>query len=76
MTSIYNRDFTIYKLYEVNKFRNLSFESKFSRLNEFSNRLKKLLNQEAKKENIKERKSIVLDAASEFYNDLLEIYLD
>ena len=73
---IYNQNFTFSVFNNLNKFHNSSSELKFASLNEFSDCLISCNNNKAKKENTKERKDIVLDTASELYNDLLEIYLD
>ena len=56
---IYNQDFTFYQIIDITKSRNLSFESKFSRLNEFSNCLKKLFNHKVKKKIQKKEKYCV-----------------
>ena len=42
---MFNRDFTFYEFNDSNKFRELSFKSKVSSLNEFSDPLKQFHNQ-------------------------------
>ena len=49
---MFNRDFTFYEFNDSNKFRELSFKSKVSSLNEFSDPLKQFHNLKAKKENV------------------------
>ena len=46
---IYNRDFTFSEFNDINKFHSFSFESKFSRLNKFCNRLKNCITIKPKK---------------------------
>ena len=53
---IYNEKFTFYECNDINKFHKLSFESKLSRLNEFSNHLEKLRNPKAIKQKNKRKK--------------------
>ena len=69
---IYNRDFTFYKFNDINKCHKVFFELKFSCLIEFSNSLKTMRNHKALKENSKEIKNVLLNAASELCNDLLK----
>ena len=71
---IYSWDFFFYKFNDIDRFHKVSFELKFSCLIEFYNSLKTMRNHKALKKNSKEIKNILLNAASELCNDLLNSY--
>ena len=53
---VFHRDFTFHQFNDSNKFRELSFKSKFLRLNDFSVPLKQFHNLKAKRENAKKKR--------------------
>ena len=73
----YNANHTFDKYHcDSKKFNNLSSKSKYSLLVKFFKYLNKFNKLKTKKERTKKEKLNVYDAASELYNELIEIYFD
>ena len=71
---IYNSRHSFVKYKDIDKFKDLSLDSFYKKLNKFNNEIVDLRNVSSRKEEKKELKYQVLSNAKKLYNELYYIY--